>query len=146
MDNTMDAALKHAQSRAQYMSRCSSTYIIHIALKELGIPSESESFYFAKNAVRFLCENPETTLTHGIYVAVGALNNPTVSERSVENAIRRAIQIAWKNRDEKTWQCYFQVGRAGRTECPSNKEFLAAIRDFVELWKAFCEEVNYVNT
>lgn len=143
MVNTMDTTLQHAKSRAQYMSKCSSTYIIHIALKELGVPSEVEGFYLAKNTIRLLCENPGTTLTNGIYIAVGALHTPIIGQRSVENAIRRVIQIAWDNRNEAIWQCYFPVGEAGRTECPSNKVFLAAIVDFVELWKGCCEEVNY---
>ena len=143
MGITMDAALQHAKNRAEYLSKCSSTYIIHIALKELGIPSDGEGFYFAKNTVRLLCENPGTTLSHGIYIAVGALSSPMVGEKPVENAIRRAIQHAWNNRDEQVWACYFPIGKPGRTECPSNKVFLMAFVDFVELWKGFCEEVNY---
>lgn len=143
MENTMDAALKHVKSRAEYLSKCSHTYIIHISLKELGIPSDSEGFYFAKNTICLLCENPGTTLSNGVYIAVGAMHKPMVGEKPVENAIRRVIQIAWDHRDERIWQCYFQTGTAGRTECPSNKVFLMAIVDFVEMWKGFCEEVNY---
>lgn len=143
MGNTMDAALRHAKNRAEYMSRCSSTYIIHIALKELGIPSDGACFQYAKKTTQLLGENPGLTLTNGVYAAVGILSNPQASEKAVENAIRRAIQQAWDNRDEEVWKCYFPVGRAGRTECPTNKAFLMAIVDFVELWKGFCEEVNY---
>lgn len=143
MECTMDAALKHARNRAEYMHRCSSTYIIHIALKELGIPSDSEAFFFAKNTIRILYENPGMTLTNGVYLAAGVLSSHRCGEKSVESAIRRAIQYAWDNRDERIWECYFPTGNPGRTECPSNRVFLMAIVDFVELWKGFCEEVNY---
>ena len=143
MVSTMDAALKHAKSLAEYLNKCSSTYIIHIALKELGIGSDAEGFQYAKNTVRMLFENPGLTLANGVYAAVGLLGNPSAGEKPVENAVRRAIKHAWEERDEKVWECYFPTGKQGRSECPSNKVFLMAIVDFVVLWKGFCEEVNY---
>lgn len=143
MESTMDAALKHARNYAQYLNKCGSTYMIQIALKELGVPSGRDGFHFAKKSIQLLQENPTSTLTNGVYLAAGLLCGSSAEEKQVEQAIRKAIQIAWKNRDEKVWSCYFPSGRAGRSECPSNKEFLMAVVDFIELWKAFCEEVNY---
>lgn len=143
MENTMDAAFQHAKHIAEYLNKCSSTYIVHVALKELGVPSDREGFLLAKHTIRMLLENPSLTLINGVYSAAGALVLGISGDRQVETAIRRAIQAAWKNRDEKLWAYYFPIGREGRTKCPSNKVFLMAVVDFVILWQGFCEEVNY---
>lgn len=143
MANAMDASLRHAQNRAGYLHNCGSTYIIHISLKELGIASDQEGYIHARNAVQMLCENRTATLTNGVYLAVGLITNPTAGEKQVEQSIRSAVKKAWNSRDEKVWSCYFPIGRAGRTDCPTNREFLMAVVDFVELWEGFCEEVKY---
>lgn len=142
MECTMDAALRHVENRVLYLSKCSSTYIIHISLKELGISSGHDGFLYAKNAVQILCEKPGSTLSNGVYIAAGILAKTGAGEEQVEQAIRKAIRAAWADRDERVWECYFPAGKAGRTQCPSNKEFLMAVVDYVELWKGFCEEVN----
>lgn len=139
----MNASLKHAKNIAQYLNKCNNTYIIHIALKELGISSSSEGFQYAKNTVRLLYEHPTATLTNGVYLAAGMISDPPAEQAQVEQAIRNAVKRAWKDRDGKVWNYYFPVGRAGRTECPSNRDFLMAVVDFVILWDGFCEEVNY---
>ena len=145
MGSTMEAALKHAKNRAQYLHKCSSSYIIHIALKELGIPSDCEGFQLAKNTTMLLVKRPMATLSNGLYEAAALLSDFDGEDKKVEQAIRRGIKFAWENRDENVWACYFPVGKAGRTACPSNREFLMAIVDFVELWKGFCEEAGYGN-
>lgn len=142
MESTMNDALTHAKTLAQFLSKCDSTYIVQICVKELGIPSGRDGCYYIKNATRMLMENPTLKLTNGVYIAVGLLRQPSAGEDQVEQAIRTAIQEAWENRSEKLWNCYFPVGEAGKTRCPSNREFLMALVDFVELWKAFCQEVN----
>lgn len=139
----MNASLKHAKNIARYLNKCSNTYIIHIALKEMGIPSSSEGFQHAKNTVRLLYEHPTATLSNGVYLAAGMISDPPADESQVEQSIRNAVKKAWKDRDDKVWSCYFPVGRAGRTQCPSNRDFLMAVVDFVILWDGFCEEVNY---
>lgn len=143
MANTMDASIRHAQNRAQYMHSCGSAYIIHISLKELGIPTDEIGYVYAKNAVAMLSENRTATLANGIYLAVGMLTDPMAGEKQVEQAIRSAIKKAWKRRDDDTWRCYFPIGSAGRTECPSNRDFLIAVVDFIELWEGCCKEVEY---
>lgn len=139
----MEAALRHAKARAEYLNKCSSTYIIHIAIKELGIASTRDGFYYVKNSVRMLCENPNLKLKNEVYLAVAMTRDPPAEEDQVENAMRKVIMDAWSNRDPEIWECYFPIGETGKTECPSNREFLFAIVDYVELWKAFCEEVNH---
>lgn len=143
MDSSMIPALKHAKCLAREMNKCGKRYIIHIALKELGIPSSQDGFALAKSTALMLCENPYCRLRGGAYYAAGILADPPMDDKQVDQAIRRAIRIAWVGRNEYIWKCYFPEGKTGRTECPSNRDFLMAVVDFVELWQGCCEEVNY---
>ena len=143
MECTMDAALRHVANRVSYLSKCDSMYIIHLSLKELGISSWHDGFLYAKYAVQILLNKPGSRLAKGVYLAVGLMADTLAGEEQVEQAIRAAIKAAWKDRDERIWECYFPVGKPGRTQCPSNKEFLMAVADYVVMWKGFCEEVNY---
>ena len=91
-----------------------------------------------------LSENRFQKLTNGVYTIVGEQVDPPMNDNQVWQAINRVVKHAWENRNMKIWQCYFPEGTQGHAECPSNKEFLIAIVDFVELWQGCCEEVNYV--
>lgn len=143
MKSRMDEALVHAKNRAELLSHCSMEYIIHISAKELGIPSDSDGAEYVRNAARVLCISPGKSLTKGVYLMVGMMSEEKAGADQVRIAIASCIRNAWEERDEDVWACYFPVGRPGRTECPSNLEFLMAIVDYVKIWKAFCEEVNY---
>lgn len=136
-------ARKHAKSLARDLSRCSVRYIIHIALKEITDHSDQEGFPLAKMVVEIICEDRFCVLSKDAYVTVGNRANPPMGSEQVCQAISRLIQNAWKNRNMKIWQCYFPEGTHGYTACPTNREFLFAIADFVELWQGCCEEVNY---
>ena len=143
MDSTMRPALKHAKCLAREMNKCNRRYIIHIALKELGMPSSQDGFPLAKSTIQILCENPFCRLRDGAYTAAGILSDPPMDNEQVDQAIRRAIKAAWNNRNEKMWKYYFPESSSGKMTCPSNRDFLTAVADFVELWQGFCEEVNY---
>ena len=137
------AARKHAKSLARDMSRCDERYIIHIALKELGVHSDQDGFPLAKVVVQAICGNRFCKLANGAYVTAGSCADPPMGNDQVYQAINRVVRGAWENRNMKIWKCYFPEGTPGYTDCPSNWEFLFAIADFVELWQGYCEEVNY---
>ena len=143
MDPTSPAR-KHAKSFAKDLSKCSNRYIVQLALKELRVPSGQDGFPLAKLAVLMLSENRFQKLTNGVYTIVGEQVEPPMSDDQVCQAINRVVKHAWENRNMKIWRYYFPEGTRGHAECPSNKEFLIAIVDFVELWQGCCEEVNYV--
>ena len=138
------AARKHAKCIARDMSKCGYQYIVQIALKELRVPSGQDGFQLAKHVVLILCENRFCKLNNGAYAIAGNHAVPPMSDEQVYQAINRVVRYAWENRNMKIWQCYFPEGTQGYMECPSNREFLFAIVDFVELWRGCCEEVNYV--
>lgn len=143
MDEPMEAAIRHAKFLAKHLNKCGEQYIIRIALKETGIPSAHDGFHYAKSAIIMLCENPYETLKNGVYLAVGLLRKPIAGQDMVEHSIRFGIKAAWKNRVDQLWEYYFPDGFPGSRSCPSNRDYLMAIVDFVDLWKACCEEVNY---
>ena len=143
MKSSMRDSLKHAKCLAKEMSRCDKRVIVHFALKELGVPSGNDGFPLAKITILMLCENRFCKLKNGAYLAAGTMADPPMDNEQVYQAISRGIHNAWDNRDERIWQCYFPKGTPGHAACPSNRDFLFAIVDFVELWEGCCEEVNY---
>ena len=140
----MYAARKHAKCFARDLNKCSNRYIIQLALKELLVPSGQDGFHLAKHVVLLICENRYCKLQNGAYTVAGNHAIPPMSDEQVYQAINRVVRYAWENRNMKVWQCYFPEGTPGYVECPSNREFLFAIADFVDLWQGCCEEVNYV--
>ena len=142
MDPT-SASRKHAKSLAKDLSNCGKRYIVQIALKELGIQSDQTGFPLARSIILILCENRFSKLTNGAYLSAGALADPPMDNDQVCQAITRVIRNAWDHRNIKVWRYYFPEGTPGYGECPSNRQFLFAVVDFVELWEGCCEEVNY---
>ena len=140
----MYPARKHAKYLARDLSRCGIRYIVQISLKELGVPSGQDGFSLAKHVVLMICENRFCKLKNGAYTIAGNSAVPPMNDEQVYQAINRVVRHAWDNRNMKIWQCYFPKGTPGYDECPSNREFLFAIADFVDLWQGCCEEVNYV--
>ena len=142
----MVSSLKHAKIYAEYLSRCGSQYIIHLVVKELGVPNDHDGCRYIKHAAEILEKDPDATLDNGVYAMVGKRRSTVAGEDQVRVAINAAIHKAWSQRNEELWRYYFPVGTAGVTRCPTNKEFLMAIVDFVETWRGCCEEVAYEKT
>lgn len=143
MHEPMEAALRHAKFLAKYLNRRGRLYVIRIALKETGMSSSQDGFHFALHAIGRLCDNPFETLKNGVYLAVGLMRNPMADQDEVEHSIRFSIKKAFKTRSAELWNYYFPEGCPGSRNCPSNRDYLMAIVDFVELWQGCCEEVNY---
>lgn len=143
MHEPMEAAIKHAKFLARYLNKCSNQYVIQIALKETGMRSSHDGFHFSEYAVLMLYEDPFETLEKGIYPVVGQLRKPPAGQEQVEQSIRFSIRKAWRGRVDELWTYYFPEGSSGYKKCPSNRDYLMAIVDFVKLWKGCCEEVRY---
>ena len=142
----MISSLKHAKIFAEYLSRCDSSYIIRLAVKELGVPNDCDGYQYIRNTVAILERDPCAVLENGVYIEFGKLRYPAAGNDEVRGATNWAIRKAWVNRNEELWRYYFPVGHAGVTKCPTNREFLMAIVDFVELWIGCCEEVAQERT
>ena len=143
MGCTMDVALEHAQVLAGYLSYCDRKYIIHIVMKEAGLDSSRDGFVYAKAAAGMLYENPTAKLSNGLYMAVGMLFTSSAGEKQVETAIHNVIDAAYRKERGRIWQALFPSEEWLEYRCPTNKEFLTAVNDYVELWEGFAEEARY---
>lgn len=139
----MDVPLRHAKAFAETLSHCDKSYIIHLALVELELYHYQDAFNYAKNTIILLCEDPMLRLSNGAYAEAARMSGVETDVERVEKNIRQAIRKCWKEREQEMWCCYFTAKRMKSRKCPTNKEFLIAIKDFVVMWQGCCEEVNY---
>ena len=76
-------------------------------------------------AIPMFARNPNQSFTKELYPAIAIQYG--CSWQAVECSIRIAIRKAWESRDETVWKKYFP----NHTQCPSNKEFIAAIAQWL---------------
>lgn len=146
MGQGIERTLRHAILLARHLSRCGPQYIVVAVLLELGVPAHCAGYTYLKHAILLFHDNPAAILSKGIYPAVGQLFSPQVSQLQVEQAIRKAVDEAWKNREPSVWSIYFPSATDAATKKPTNAEFIAQIAYFVELWEGCCKEVAYERT
>ena len=99
-------------------------------LHALKIPTHLDGYRQLYLALPLFAENPLQLLTKELYPAVADLCCCKDS-RAVEHSIRKAIQAAWKNRDNAVWSKYFTGSCAVQEECPTNKEFLCRLAEIL---------------
>ena len=96
-------------------------------LMELNMPVKLHGYRFAKAAVRIMAQDPRQSITKELYPAVAAACGATAEQ--VERDIRRAISVAWKNRNEAAWQTYFRLGADGCVSRPTNAQFICTLAE-----------------
>lgn len=99
------------------------THHLHL----LKVPTHLDGYRQLCLALPMFVENPQQLLTKELYPAVAELCSCKDS-RAVEHSIRKAIQAAWRHRDNATWHKYF-AGNSGA--CPTNKEFLCRLAEIL---------------
>ena len=103
--------------------------IIH-HLHLLGFSTHLDGYRQLCIALPEYASNPQQRLTKELYPAVAALF-PCVDSRSVEHSIRKAIRSAWNHRDNAIWRKYFPMNANGSIPCPTNKEFICRLAEFL---------------
>ena len=99
--------------------RSSLEYLTAMQLHQLGFAPHLDGYRQLCVGIPMLCRDPEQTVTKTLYPAVAeALALPDA--RTVEHSIRKAIEQAWRSRDNDLWNSVFPDQRS----CPSNKQFL----------------------
>lgn len=81
-------------------------------------------------ALPMFARNPRMFMTKELYPAVARLSG-CKDGRSVEHSIRKAIQAAWRTRDNAIWRKYFPMGPGCTTSCPTNKEFICRLAEIL---------------
>lgn len=99
-------------------------------LRLLGFPTHLDGYRQLCLALPLFASNSQQLITKELYPAVAALCGSHDS-RNVEHSIRKAIQIAWKHRDNAIWRKYFLLGPRGSITCPTNKEFICRLAEIL---------------
>lgn len=94
-------------------------------LAVLGFRPNHAGCLITESCVRQYMNDPGQTLSTQLYPAVAKSFDSTQAQ--VERAMGRAVEAAWKARDEQVWRMYFPTGKNGKVNKPSNAQFLAVI-------------------
>ena len=89
-------------------------------IRQLGIPAHIKGYWYLRYALILCTENNEmiTSVTKTLYPAVAAKFKTASS--GVDSNIRRAIEIAWDNKNEEVLRQYFGKTVLTRTKKPTN--------------------------
>lgn len=95
-------------------------------------------FHTHLNGYRQLCvglpmfaQNPGMSLSKELYPAIAARFS-LPDGRTVEHSVRKAIEAAWKYKNNAVWVKYFPPGPDGRIPCPTNKAFLSRLAELLD--------------
>lgn len=97
-------------------------------LRQLNFHTHLDGYRQLCLAIPMFAHNPGQLLTKELYPAVARLSGCRDS-RSVEHSIRKAIQAAWRNRDNAIWRKYFTISSRETAACPTNKEFICRLAE-----------------
>lgn len=139
MARPIEEMLDHAAFLARHLNNCDLQFQALVILLDMGVPTDCDGFQYLKNAIVCYYRTPRKLITKEIYLEVGRLYDPAAGGKQVENAIRRAIVVAWTERDDDIWASYFPR-RNGSVRKPSNREFISQVACFMELWQGCCKE------
>lgn len=144
MTSTIESTLRHVLFYARTLNNCELEYVIIAVLLELGIPTKNMGFSYLKSALGLYRGDAAQLITKEIYPDVAKNYDPKPTTFQVESSIRRAIKIAWINRNDTSWAYYFQPDEDGQIRRPTNAEFISRVAYFLELWQGCCKGVSRV--
>ena len=96
---------------------------------ELGMRTGSDAYKELVEATRILLRDPNAALTKEVYPEVAKRFRKEKSQ--VERAIARAIEYAWKQREDHIWAKYFPQSCLMQATKPTNGQFLLRIVGYV---------------
>lgn len=142
MEHTVNETLIYVISLACDVRKGDVPAAILAVLIELGFQTCSDGFVYLRKAIHARYRNPDARLAE-IYNEIVESSDSAQSVKQVEQAILFCLDSAWKNRDQGKWDYFFSEQKTGKRKKPGNKEFVAQIACFMELWFSHCQEVSY---
>lgn len=97
-------------------------------LRKLGIGLHLDGYQFLKVGIPVFTLDPTQRLSKELYVTIAKTTGFDNAEQ-VERSIRKAIENAWKQRDEPTWRSYFLPDKTGHIAKPTNRAFICCLSD-----------------
>lgn len=136
----IEKTLDHVLFLTRHFDKGNVQQVIMVLLIELGVPTHYDGFDYLVKAVHIFCEDPTQMIMKGLYPAIARQYDRFIDASHIEQAIRGAIQYAWKRHDEQTWLRYFPPNEEGTLTKPTNTEFVSRLAYVVELWKCISLE------
>ena len=143
MSGAIERTLEHAMFIARHLNHCDYSTVVTLVLYELGLAPRNDGFICLKKAIGLRLEYPTRNLKNDIYIELSVELDGVEDSGRIEQAIRRSITEAWKDRNEEVWSLIFPKTKNGNVERPSNGDFISRVAWFVELWQGCCKEVLY---
>ena len=143
MINAIEETLKHAKLLTRHITYCDDTTVAHVVLCELGFDPKNNGFTYLKRSIVMRVENPVRQLMADIYIMVSVEFDGIEDNKHIDQAIRRSVDEAWKERDMKVWRLIFPNMKKGKEKKPSNGDVIARVAWFVELCLSSNKEVEY---
>lgn len=131
--NSVDDLIEHLDFLARSLSFYDERYIVKIFLLELGIPTQGNKFDYVSEAVMLWYSESMRRVSKEIYPAIAKKYRPYATMEQVEKTISRAIERAWKKRDQM-WETFFP-----EPQRPTNTEFISRMAKVLEMWVDRCE-------
>ena len=100
--------------------------VIKYHLTRLGYPPHRSGTQQLLAGVPLYAQDPSQLLSKELYPAIASVCGHK-GNKSVEYSIRAVTEDTWNHRVEAVWQEYFP----NHTQCPTNKEVLARLADFL---------------
>lgn len=137
-----DETLEYVQFLARHFDKQNVKAVTLVILIDMNFRPSNDGFQYLRRAIEIELSKPSRSVTKGVYPAISHVYDANESWKPVEQAIRRAIKVAWNERDEEIWELFFPLYAGKRAKCPSNKEFITRICCIIELWQN-CKEACY---
>ena len=134
MESTIGETIDHVKFLARHLEETNLRGTVIVFLMELRVPTKCVGFELLLQSILLQHENPTRALANDIYLEV-KLHNRQASEEQVQQAIREAIRIAWKQGSREAWDWYFSYGGEPVTEKPSAGDFISRLAYILELWQ-----------
>ena len=137
-----DDTLKYVLFLARHFDKQNIRAVTLVILFDLGFTPSNDGFGYLRQAIEMQYSKTTPTIIKWMYPLISATGETTDSWQYIDQAIRRAIKIAWNDRDPELWSLFFPSNHNSISKCPSNKEFISRISCIIELWQN-CKEANY---
>ena len=103
-------------------------YVTKIML-EIGVPAHLKGYHYLRDAIILSGKDME------VVSSVTKLLYPTIAKhfKTVERAIRNAIEVSWSRGNVETFEKIFGYSVASGRTRPTNSEYIARIADNIRL-------------
>lgn len=142
MEHTVDDTIVYVLFLTRHIRGGDVPAALLALLVELGFSPSWDGFGYLRKVILLRYENPDQRFNE-LYREVGQLFSPAIGGEQIEQAIRAAIDAAWKNRDDADWRYFFPNRKGKAAKRPTNGDFIATMACVMELWRSGCREVCY---